>query len=135
MDPIEIPQEALDAACAVRGQFPGLTDSEIAIELLKRGLEAQKRNTEQARTRAVEMLLTLSPDALKYVLKPIEWAYNLTDENDHDSMTEDDSIRFSLIGCAIRETSDHVNRVYKWHLAIFRNEQERGRKTREGAAQ
>lgn len=43
MDPIEIPQEALDAACAVRDQFPGLTDSEIVIELLKRGVEAQKR--------------------------------------------------------------------------------------------
>ena len=43
LDPIEIPQEALDAACAVRDQFPGLTDSEIVIELLKRGVEAQKR--------------------------------------------------------------------------------------------
>lgn len=135
MQTISIPQEALEIAYTVRDQFPGLTDPEIAVELLRRGVEAEKRETEQARTRAVEMLLTLSPDALEYVLKPIEWAYNWTDGNDEDSMTEDDSIRFSLISCALHETTDHVNRVYKRHLAIFHNELERSRKAREGATQ
>lgn len=135
MQTISIPQEALEMAYTVRDQFPGLTDPEIAVELLRIGIEAEKRETEQARTRAVEMLLTLSPDALKYVLKPIEWAYNWTDQNDPGSMTEDDSMRFSLVRCALYDSDDHVTRVYKWHLAIFHNELERSRKARKGAAQ
>lgn len=127
-----ISQEALEMAYAVRDRFPGLTGPEIAVELLRIGLEDEKRETERARTQAVEMLLTLSPEALEYVLKPIEWAYNWTDGNDPDSMTKDDFIRFSLIGCAIRKPADHVTHFYKWHLAILRNEFKRSRKVRGG---
>lgn len=133
MQKVTIPQEALEMAYTVREHFPGMTDPEIALELLRRGIEAERRKKEQARARAIEMLLKLSPDALEYVLKPIEWAYNWTDENDPDSISRDDSTRFMLICCALTQSNDHVNRVYKWHLAILHNELEKARKAREGA--
>lgn len=133
MQKVTIPQEALEMAYTVREHFPGMTDPEIALELLRRGIEAERRETEQARTRAVEMLLKLSPDALQYILKPIEWAYNWTDQNEPESMTNEDSTRFSLVRCALHDNSDHVARLYKWHLAILHNELEKARKAREGA--
>lgn len=131
MQKVTIPQEALEMAYTVREHFPGMTDPEIALELLRRGVEAERRETEQARARAIEMLLKLSPGALEYVLKPIEWAYNWTDQNAPESISDEDSIRFSLVRCALHDNSDHVTRVYKWHLAIFHNELEKARK--EGA--
>ena len=64
LDPIEIPQEALDVACAVRDQFPGLTAPEIVIELLKRGVEAQKRGDKGVAARALsDEVLSLQLDS------------------------------------------------------------------------
>lgn len=133
MQTITIPQEALEMAYTAREHFPGMTDPEIALKLLRRGIEAERRKKEQARASAVEMLLKLSPDALEYVLKPIEWAYNWTDQNAPESISDEDSIRFSLVRCALHDNSDHVARLYKWHLAIFHNELEKARRAREGA--
>lgn len=100
----------------------------ISPELLRRGVKAKKQEPEQARTRAIERLLNLSPEALEYVLKPIEWAYNWTDQNEPESMTNEGSTRFSLVRCALHDNSDHVFRVYKWHLALFHTEIEKRRR-------
>lgn len=135
MQKVTIPQEALEMACTVRERFPGMTDPEIALELLRRGIEAERREKEQARARAVEMLLKLSPDALEYVLKPIEWAYNWTGQNAPESISDEDSIRFSLVRCALYDNSDHVARLYKWHLTISHNELEKSKASQRGDTQ
>lgn len=94
----------------------------IATKTLRKGVKTKKQEIEQARTKAIERLRKLSPDALKYVLKPIEWAYNWTDQNEPESMNDEDSTRFSLVNCALHDSSDHVRRVYEWHLTLFRLE-------------
>ena len=70
---IDIPQEALEMAYTVQDQFPGMAVEDIALELIIQGVESQKRKQE-ARKQAIETLPKLSPDALEYVVKPIEWA-------------------------------------------------------------
>ena len=93
MDPIEIPQEALDAACAVRDQFPGLTDSEIVIELLKRGVEAQKRaNKGMAAYALSDEVLSLQLDLkrAKAILQEIRDYFSKYDTHTEES-------RFSII--------------------------------------
>ena len=94
----------------------------IDTKTLRKGVKAKKQEIEQARTKAIERLLNLSPEALEYVLKPIEWAYNWTDQNEPESMTDEDSTRFSLVRCALHDSNDHVKRVYEWHLTLFRLE-------------
>ena len=93
MDPIEIPQEALDAACAVRDQFPGLTDSEIAIELLKRGLEAQKQGNKGMAAYALSdevLSLQLDLKRAKAILQEIRDYFSKYDTHTEES-------RFSII--------------------------------------
>lgn len=77
---IDIPQEALEMAYTVQDQFPGMAVEDIALELIIQGVESQKRK-QKAREQAIETLPKLSPGALEYVVKPIEWAYNWTDGN------------------------------------------------------
>lgn len=40
---IELPLETLQMAATMRYRFPGLTDPEIVIALVERGLEAKER--------------------------------------------------------------------------------------------
>ena len=93
MDPIEIPQEALDAACAVRDQFPGLTAPEIVIELLKRGVEAQKRGDKGVAARALSdevLSLQLDLKRAKAILQEIRDYFSKYDTHTEES-------RFSII--------------------------------------
>lgn len=58
---------------------------------------------EPARKKAADRIMSLSPCALGYVLKPIEWAYNWTDGHDQDSMSDEDSSRYMLIAAALHD--------------------------------
>lgn len=42
MQIVSIPQEVLEVAYTVRNQYPDLTPEEVAIELLKQSVEAEK---------------------------------------------------------------------------------------------
>ena len=113
---IELPPEALELAASARNHFPGLTDSEIAVELLKLGLEknagAQPRvSVQKARTTLTKMLLALSDEALEYVWRPIVYAYYYTDQRDPDRLTDDDANRLSLIGTAAHGGEGLVSRL------------------------
>ena len=123
---IDIPQEVLEMAYTVQDQFPGMAVEDIALELIIQGVESQKRKQE-AREQAIETLSKLSPDALEYVLKPIEWAYNWTDGNNPDGMNKEDIMRFLLIYHALKGTSGHIKRLYEWDLALFHTDTEKGR--------
>lgn len=118
---IDIPQEALEMAYTVQDQFPGMAVEDIALELTIQGVESQKRKQE-AREQAIETLPKLSPGALEYVLKPIEWAYNWTDGNNPDGMNKEDIMRFLLICHALNGTGEHVKHLYEWDLALSHTE-------------
>lgn len=57
-----------------------------------------QRDMFRARVELMKMLTELSDDALKYVWRPIAYAWHYTDDNDPDVMTEDDLDRMCLIG-------------------------------------
>lgn len=59
---------------------------------------------EQARKQAIDRIMNLSPCALEYILKAIEWAYNWTDGHDQDSMSDEDSSRYMLIAAALHDS-------------------------------
>ena len=113
MDPIEIPQEALDVACAVRDQFPGLTAPEIVIELLKRGVEAQKRGDKGVAARALSdevLSLQLDLKRAKAILQEIRDYFS-----NYDTHTEEG--RFSVIygyrksGILVEVVSDYLFKI------------------------
>ena len=111
---IELPPEALELAAGARDYFPGLTDPEIAVELLKLGLEKNEKasvSMQAARITLIKMLLALSDDALEYVWRPIIYAYYYTDQRDPDRLTDDDVKRLSLIGVAARSGEKLVSRL------------------------
>lgn len=74
---------------------------------------------EAERLKAVKLLLDLSPDALGYVLKPIRWAWAWMDQNDPDSMSEEDTMRFSLIAAGVHENPLFITRLYQLKRAMF----------------
>lgn len=56
MQIVSIPQEVLEVAYTVRNQYPDLTPEEVAIELLKQSVEAEKQELEDARELAIKRL-------------------------------------------------------------------------------
>ena len=127
---IELPREALELAASARDHFPGLTDPEIAIELLKLGLKKNARtqariSMQKARTTLTKMLLALSDEALEYVWRPIVYAYYYTDDRDPDRLSEEDSIRFSLIGAAAHDNPETVAMLNKFHIGLWNTERKR----------
>ena len=65
-------------------KFPGKTPEQVAVELIRIRLDDEEAAArETARRKAMQQLAELSPDVLDYVLKPIEWVYNYTDDHDH----------------------------------------------------
>ena len=74
---------------------------------------------EAERLKAVKLLLALSPDALGYVLKPIRWAWAWTDQNDPDSMSEEDTMRFSIIAAGVHENPLFITCLYRLRRAMF----------------
>lgn len=120
MQTISIPQEALEVAYAVRNQYPGFTPQEVAIELLKQSVESEKQELEEARELAIERLKQLSPDALNYVLKPIEWACKFTDGIEEDDLPIEDSFRYHLVCQALHENDKFVESLCQWGSSLSR---------------
>ena len=110
----EIHHEVLELAAGARDRFPGLTDPEIAVELLKLGLEKNAKasvSMQEARTTLAKMLLALSGEALEYVWRPIIYAYYYSDGRDPDRLTNDDVKRLGLIGAAAHGGEELVSRL------------------------
>ena len=82
-------------------------------------------NMEEARITLTKMLLALSDDALEYVWRPILYAYYYTDDRDPDRLSEEDSIRFSLIGAAAHDSSEMVSMLDKFHIGLWNTERKR----------
>ena len=96
---IELTPEVLELAAGVRDRFPGLTDPEIAVELLKLGLEKNAKasvSMQEARTTLAKMLLALSGEALEYVWRPIIYAYYYSDGRDPDRLNQKVRRHFAL---------------------------------------
>ena len=75
---------------------------------------------ETARRKAMQQLAELSPDVLDYVLKPIEWVYNYTDDHDMDALTDEEYERYRLICYALHEPLPNVQRTLSWAYAVHR---------------
>ena len=119
---IELPPEALELAAGARDYFPGLTDPEIAVELLKLGLEKNEKasvSMQAARTTLTKMLLALSDEALEYVWRPIVYAYYYTDMRDPDRLTDDDSKRLALIIAVAHESPNVINRLEQLNRVLW----------------
>lgn len=84
--------------------------------------------SEPSRKQAIERLCKLSPEALDYVLKPIEWAYNWYDGHDMDSLSMEESERFQLFIFAIESSKENFQAVDKWRLYYQHKELEERRK-------
>lgn len=84
-----------------------------------------QESIERAREELIKMLTELSDFALRYVWRPIVYAYCLTDGCDPDCLTNDDAERFSLIGVAAYESPEFVNRLSSWRSAMERAEWKR----------
>lgn len=84
--------------------------------------------SEQAKKQAIERLCKLSPEALDYVLKPIEWAYNWYDGHDMNSLSMEESERFQLFTFAIKASKENFQAVNKWRLYYQHKELEERRK-------
>jgi len=81
-----------------------------------------------SRTREVlsQMLNELSDTALQYVCRPIWYAYQWTDEHDMEALTDDDVLRFQLIGTAAYDTSETVKTLCDFNSYLFREELKKG---------
>ena len=111
---IELTPEVLELAAGVRDRFPGLTDPEIAVELLKLGLEKNAKasvSMQEARTTLEKMHLELSDDALEYAWRPIVYAYFFIDMRGPDRLTDDDVKRLGLIRAAAHGGEGLVSRL------------------------
>ena len=85
----------------------------------------RQRDTYRARAELMRMLAELSDDALKYVWRPIAYAWCYTDENDPDGLTRDDLDRITLLGSIAYDNPYVVSRTCVWHKAVLANERKR----------
>ena len=120
MQIVSIPQEVLEVAYTVRNQYPDLTPEEVAIELLKQSVEAEKQELEDARELAIKRLKKLSPEAFNYVLKPLEWACKFTDGIEEDDLSMEDSLRYHLICQALHGSDKFVEILCQWGHSLSR---------------
>lgn len=86
-----------------------------------------------ARIELIRMLMELTDEALKYVYRPIAYAYLWTDQRDPDRLTEDDLSRIQLIGDVANSSPEVVSRVYRMSCAIHNVELKNIRKAGEVA--
>lgn len=70
-----------------------------------------KRDMFRARVELMRMLTDLSDDALKYVWRPIAYAWHYTDANDPDVMTDEDLDRMRLIVAVANENQGVIYRT------------------------
>lgn len=70
-----------------------------------------QRDMFRARVELMKMLTELSDDALKYVWRPIAYAWHYTDGNDPDVMADDDLNRMCLVGAVAHESQGVIYRT------------------------
>lgn len=70
-----------------------------------------QRDMFRARVELMKMLTELSDDALKYVWRPIAYAWHYADDNDSDVMTDDDLDRMCLIGAVAHGSQTVIYRT------------------------
>ena len=89
-----------------------------------------QRDMFRARVELMKMLTELSDDALKYVWRPIAYAWHYTDNNDPDVMTEDDLNRMCLVGAVANENQGVIYRTSCMCRAAMNGELKRRRTQR-----
>lgn len=117
---VEVPEEVMEMALSQMDKFPGKTPEQVAVELIRIGLDEEAAAREAARRKAMQQLAELSPDVLDYVLKPIEWVYNYTDDHDMDALTDEEFERYRLICYALHEPLANVQMTLNWAYAVRR---------------
>ena len=85
----------------------------------------RQRDMFRARVELMRMLTELSDDALKYVWRPIAYAWHYTDGNDPDVMTDDDVNRMYLVRAVAHDNPYVVSRTCVWCRAEEHNDQKR----------
>ena len=78
-----------------------------------------KSKKDQDLSRTIKMILDLSPYSLEIVSKVTEWAYNHTDQNDPDKVTDEDSMRYALVLSAINGPPISAERLDAFKRAVF----------------
>lgn len=117
---VEVPEEVMEMALSQMDKFPGKTPEQVAVELIRIGLDEEAAAREAARRKAMQQLAELSPDVLDYVVKPIEWVYNYTDGHDMDALTDEEHDRYMLICYALNEPLPNVQMTLSWGRAVRR---------------
>lgn len=117
---VEVPEEVMEMALSQMDKFPGKTPEQVAVELIRIGLDEEAAAREAARRKAMQQLAELSPDVLDYVVKPIEWVYNYTDGHDMDALTDEEHDRYMLICYALNEPLPNVQMTLSWGRAVQR---------------
>lgn len=117
---VEVPEEVMEMALSQMDKFPGKTPEQVAVELIRIGLDEEAAAREAARRKAMQQLAELSPDVLDYVVKPIEWVYNYTDGHDMDALTNEEHDRYMLICYALNEPLPNVQMTLSWGRAVRR---------------
>lgn len=117
---VEVPEEVMEMALSQMDKFPGKTPEQVAVELIRIGLDEEAAAREAARRKAMQQLAELSPDVLDYVVKPIEWVYNYTDGHDMDALTDEEHDRYMLICYALNELLPNVQMTLSWAYAVRR---------------
>ncbi len=115
---IEVPEEVMEMALSQMDKFPGKTPEQVAVELIRIGLDEEAAAREAARRKAMQQLAELSPEGLDYVLKPIEWVYNYTDDHAPDALTDEEAERYRLICYALHEPLLNVQQTLKWSQVV-----------------
>lgn len=117
---VEVPEEVMEMALSQMEKFPGKTPEQVAVELIRIGLDEEAAAREAARRKAMQQLAELSPDVLDYVVKPIEWVYNYTDGHDMEALTNEEHDRYMLICYALNEPLSNIQRTLRWAYAVRR---------------
>jgi len=70
----------------------------------------------------MRMLSELSDDAVKYARLPVLGAYLWTDQHEPEMLTDEEYDRFSLIGAAVHEPIERVQKLLDWNHYYFHEE-------------
>ena len=91
----------------------------------------KKHDMKKAKAELMKMLDSLSDEALRYVWRPIAYAYYMTDEHGVDLLTPEDMNRFGLIASAANDPGAVINALTRERGHIYRVRNGRRRDQRE----
>lgn len=81
-----------------------------------------------SREKLLDVLSKLNDDSLKYVWRPIMYAYLWTEQADPDSLTDDDMERIELYGAIANAPADDVKQAAQLLRRLDYNRMEQQRK-------